>query len=199
MLRNRHPWYETVSPWKARRDGLLQQGDFLPKTPVLLPPQGGNLIQFAKGKSDEIIVIQADYSLIILTQTCDLEQLKSGFVTCCPRYDWEGYLKRLQEERVRHGEKVMAKDAISSLKADLRARRRYGFHLLRSWPAVGLDWQIVELRNVVTLPIDYVKYLVRHDKSRIRLKSPYREDLAQAFAATFTRVALDADIKNTDF
>lgn len=60
------------------------------------------------------------------------------------------------------------------------------------------DWSqeisIVSFREVWSLPLDFVRRMAAAYGPRPRLRPPYREHLAQAFARYFMRVGLPVDI-----
>jgi hypothetical protein len=55
--------------------------------------------------------------------------------------------------------------------------------------------QIVDFRTVFSVPFQFITEMARRQSRRLRLQSPYREHLSQAFARFFMRVGLPADIK----
>lgn len=185
-----HPWYESTTNVDISQDDLLRQGDFLSSCPVLVPDDDTAFIAYMDETASAIPLRRERYDIIILTQTCDLVNRKAGFVACCPRYSWGNYAElalpgKSNRERLRFWN-------------DLRTGRLVGLHLLSNW-AARFDFQVVEFRNLISLPIGYVRSLAQRESDRIRLKPPYREHLSQAFAQTFMRVALDADIKESQF
>jgi hypothetical protein len=56
------------------------------------------------------------------------------------------------------------------------------------------DFLIVDFRNVFGVHISFLMQFIRNQNKRLRLLSPYREHLSQAFARFFMRVGLPADI-----
>ena len=171
-----HPWYELY------QGGDLWQGDFLDACSVVVSPPGEALVRAALGESDEIAGELLTYDLVVMTQSCDLVEPESDFLACCPRYQWQ----RFVEDNPRYG----AKDKRDNLRKGLML----GIHLLNEWPERGMDFQVVDFRNVISLPTTYVQFLAGRERERVRLLSPYREHLAQAFARYFMRVALPTDI-----
>jgi len=70
----------TVEPfWTEINETSLRQGDHLPQ--CLVPVFGPAL---TTGNSQELTV--DEYDLIVLTQSCDLEQNKVRLVAACPIY-----------------------------------------------------------------------------------------------------------------
>lgn len=185
-----HHWYELSDNTEISGDDLLRQGDFLSGCPVLVPEDDTAFIAYMDETESAIPLRRERYDLVILTQTCDLVNRKAGFVACCPRYTWGSYAglalqERSNKERLRFWN-------------DLRIGRLVGLHLLSNWDK-RFDFQVVEFRNLISLPIGYVRALALRERNRVRLKPPYREHLSQAFAQTFMRIALDADITERQF
>lgn len=179
-----HPWYENAT------DDAPEQGDFLTDVSVVLPPDDAMLIDVAEGERQNLELPIDRYSLVVLTQTCDLVTKGYGTVLCCQRLGLANFLSEQPE--------LNRKELVRFLDF-LRLNRRVGFYLLPPWRDQGLgDYQVVDFRNTISLPIGYVRYLNQRPLPRLRLKSPYREHMAQAFAFTYMRVALEADLKRED-
>ncbi|HET6574322.1 MAG TPA: hypothetical protein VFG68_12000 [Fimbriiglobus sp.] len=56
------------------------------------------------------------------------------------------------------------------------------------------ECRVVDVRQLFSLPIGFVRKRVGLAGHRLRLLPPYREHLAQAFARYFMRVGLPIDI-----
>jgi hypothetical protein len=59
----------------------------------------------------------------------------------------------------------------------------------------GILWSVVDFRRLFTLPKSFLSEFAASSGPRLRLRSPYREHLAQAFARYFMRVGLPHDAK----
>jgi len=81
-------------------------------------------------------------------------------------------------------------------KETLRQGNIVGFHLLNKIEVAGYerDYQIVDFRELHTIPFSFLSDYIKGEKERIRLLPPYREHLSQAFARFFMRVGLPIDI-----
>jgi hypothetical protein len=56
---------------------------------------------------------------------------------------------------------------------------------------LGTEVRIVNFHTIFTIPRDFLESLLRErGRNRLRLRSPYREHLSQAFARFFMRVGL---------
>jgi len=63
-------------------------------------------------------------------------------------------------------------------------------------PHQEFDYQVINLRQVFPVPLGLAKRMAETQGDRVRLLSPYREALAQAFAQKFMRVGLPIDLPN---
>ncbi len=164
--------------WISIRDASLQQGDMLPgcKVPIIpgdfdTNPQP-SVVPFREGR------------LIVVTQSCDLINMKTGLVALGPAYtlpEFEGtnphFAKKGVWEEVRKG-------------------RREGLHLLASptSPSVNRDAIVVNFREIYSLPIEYLGRHATTLGDRWRLQPPFLEHFSQAFARFFMRVGLPSAI-----
>lgn len=166
----------TTSFWELVQAAQLRQGDLLWNCEVPLYDEGaGSLLRE---------VTAHVFDLVVLTQSCDLEQGRARLVACCPVFrlvDFESanpeFLKRGVWEAVRKG-------------------RCEGLHLLASpdVPADNRQAVVVDFREVYSLPLGYLQERAVELGDRWRLKSPYLEHFSQAFARFFMRVGLPAAI-----
>lgn len=161
----------------------LRQGDYLPNclVPVaIFDPE--NFSREQEGAELEVEVRETD--LIILTQSCDLENGKAGFVALCPIYP------------IAEFEKVNPNFAKKGRWNEVRKGRIEGLHLLASPtnPSNNREALVVDSRQIHSLPFPY---LVKHADgigSRWRLRSPFLEHFSQTFARFFMRVGLPSSI-----
>jgi hypothetical protein len=178
-----HPWYEVVL------DRTVDQGDLLDNCPVIVPKDYGALIEAVEqGTPDGDFRIESRgvlYDLIVLTQTCDFANKKAALkaVTCCVRYSWQVFRKENPEW------------AKADKRGNLASNKVHGLHVLQDWQDRGLAFQIVDLRETVSLPIEYARVLAARTTPHLRLKAPYREHLAQRFGLCFGRIGLDPDLE----
>lgn len=189
---NTDDWPGHPSPIRARRrltlecwwddieSATLAQGDYLPD--CVVPAMPADFVPPADEAIDTQIFQGTVYDLIIVTQSCDLENGKAPFVATVPISPltvFERHNPRLKDqwENVRRG-------------------RQEGLHLLSSLhaPHDNHDAMVVDFRQIYSLPVGY---LINHAKtlgSRKRLRSPYLEHFSQAFARFFMRVGLPSSI-----
>ncbi len=176
MPDNAYPWYEVTE------SADLEQGDFIEKCPIFVfPPE-------AADEAWDGTLQRSFNDAILLTQSCDLV-LNRGrqpidTVVVCPIYS-----------------KTALDNSSSSV---FGSRDRWnlvikehviGWRALPDCPLLDFPRELsaVDLRRFRTLPLALVLRLAS-SKKRLRLRSPYRENIAQAFGQQFTRVALPSDI-----
>ncbi len=163
--------------WITTNGPAFAQGDWL--RGCLVPSVADD---FGLSGSTEIRVHTAD--LIVLTQSCDLANLKSGLVALCPVYSLADF------------ERVNPQFAKRGMWEEVRKGRREGLHLLASAenPEVSREAVVVNFREIISLPMGYLQTHAGQLGSRWRLQSPYLEHFSQAFARFFMRVGLPSAI-----
>lgn len=159
--------------WESTSGSELRQGDYLrgcivPKMPSdFRPPTGGESVTFKAAPVD----------LIIVTQSCDLENAKVALAAGCPVFRVDDY-DRMQGK----------KGPWESVKKG----REPALHLLSSCedPTDAASARVVDFREIISLPVGYLGMHANALGNRPRLKSPYLEHFSQAFARFFMRVGL---------
>jgi len=171
----RYPWYETV-----RAEGL-EQGDVLRSFPVLVADS--NLPAGVDQLQGEI----RTFDVIILSQSCDLENDKIRSVLLCPVYDLWLFIEEAKKRN---------ENWSSEIREKLRQGNLPGYHLLADAKQDGLELPlaVVDFHEVYTAPIKQVRQFAAAATGRLRLCPPYKEHLAQAFARFFMRVGLPVPI-----
>jgi hypothetical protein len=163
--------------WTGVDEASLAQGDYLPGCRVPVFP-----LDFDTAERTTAELDKAD--LIIVTQSCDLSNLKVGFVALCPIHSISrfeevnpNFKKKGQWEHVRKG-------------------RVEGLHLLASPvdPADNRLALVVDFRQIYSLPFSYLTGHAKALGNRHRLQSPFLEHFSQAFARFFMRVGLPSSI-----
>ena len=165
--------------WQFIAGPILNQGDLL--NDCYIPIMLSDFNPVEGGFADLDLEVR---SVIILTQSCDLENGKAPLVAVCPIYrlsEWEAANPEFQAkgrwEAVRQG-------------------RVEGLHLLAglAGPEINMDCLAVDFRQIYSLPIGYLTAHAEQAGRRARLQSPYLEHFAQAFARFFMRVGLPSNI-----
>lgn len=169
-------WYS-----KIEKSNQIEQGDFIPDCPIVIPPSSFNL-------DDEPEIEIKLINSIILSQSCDLVNNKIDIVLVCPYYDLKTFIDNLPEEQ-------QSKKNIKKHIDNLRKGHLPGYHLLNKINNFNInDYLVVDFRNVYGIQIDTLRNIADLLEERIRLLPPYREHLSQAFARYFMRVGLPQDI-----
>jgi hypothetical protein len=150
----------------------LSQGDILADCPILVwklapPPLDLNV-------PPEVRIIR----VVVLTQACDLAQDKTTRVVVAPVHDAAELVAR----------NILKAGAIRD---QVRRGQVFGWYFLPAAPApINLAESIVDLRELHTIERRTLEYLVGAGKRVCRIRTPWREHLAQHFANTYTRIAL---------
>ena len=150
----------------------ISQGDILDGCPILVwklapPPLDLDV-------PPEVRIIR----VVVLTQACDLAQAKTTRVVVAP---------------VHAAAELVAQNILkaSAVRDQVRRGQVFGWYFLPAAPApLNLDEAIVDLRELHTIERSILEYLVGAGKRVGRIRTPWREHLAQHFGTTYTRIAL---------
>jgi hypothetical protein len=165
-------WIQTSGP-------SLAQGDFLRDCLVPIFNPG-----FRVGTVQEQDVQVCAANLIIVTQSCDLENNKAQFVALCPIYSVDDFTRINPRFSKKHE------------RDEIRKGRHEGLHMLASPtnPDNNLEALIVDFRQIYSLPFEHLTGYAANLGSRWRLQSPFLEHFSQSFARFFMRVGLPSSI-----
>jgi len=184
-LAHEYPWYEIVEETDE-----LEQGDFIDDFEVLvttyIPDEAEVDMPILRAKG-----IGRKYNIVVVSQSCDLDIGKLDYVLLCPRMKCSEYV----ELNKHYGAKSIANNL-----ENIRQGRQHNYCMLNecNLPDLPCEIQLVELGTIFSIPFDTMKQMIRSHGKRLRLLSPYKEYLAQAFARYYMRVALPIDIENFD-
>ena len=158
----------------------LAQGDLL--TGCLVPQFDANFGAGGEGASETLAL--GEQTLIIVTQSCDLENSKVELVAMCPAHTLEDF------------EAINPKFKSKSLWETVRKGKVEGLHLLGSLgdPENNRGSLVVDFGQIFSLPPAYLEKRAEAAGKRLRLDSPYLEHYSQAFARYFMRVGLPSQI-----
>src|SRR2546421_6311660 len=146
-------WYQSGN-WSK-----LRQGDLLPECLVLIPPADLTTLLLNLKQGDtlqgNLIVQRAD--LIILSQSCDLENEKIQQVLLCAYFP--------------------ASNLSKSDRASIRREQRPALHMIEQCDLPGCEFekQVIDFRTIYTLRKDFVIAYALTLRTRARLLPPYRE------------------------
>lgn len=166
------------SYWTRVTSNGLAQGDLLPD--CLVPQFGADFAAGGDGASETIGVGQQN--LIIVTQSCDLENHKVALVALCPVHTLDEF-EAVNPDMKKKWDNV-------------RKGRVEGLHMLGS-PSDPNDNRtalVVDFGQIVSLPPAYLEKRAEGLVERLRLDSPFLEHFSQAFARYFMRVGLPSQI-----
>ncbi len=182
-MEQEYPWYRIAEP-----DEELEQGDFIDDCQVLIPKYTPIETEANRPNNPRKFLVEGDEEIrdvVIISQTCDLENRKVDVVHLCPRMPISKYVEVV---------KKMGKNnqSIITKLNEIRSGRSYRYYMLNmcNLPDFSREFQIVDLGTSFTIPCDAMEQIAKSGGKRIRLLSPYKEQLAQAFAFLYMRVAL---------
>jgi hypothetical protein len=168
--------------WRELKSGGLAQGDMLLHCRV--PVIRADIDESSQLPDTPSSVDVDELDLILMTQSCDLENGKTRLVACCP-------ISTISEFEAANQayEKVGAWESV-------RQGRVEGLHLLASPTTPADKWTayVVDFRSIYSLPVEYLLAHANKFPSRWRLNSPYLEHFSQSFARFFMRVGLPSSI-----
>jgi len=169
-------WYQVTT------GSGLEQGDLLPGCRV---PIAIETAPVEEGATFDVDVRVVD--LVVLTQSCDLEHDKVSTLLLGRVYTWEAVV---ESEISRGNQKIKSKDT----RVQLQRGAVPNFCLLhRRTQPPELTWSVVDFHQLHTLSAAAVRKHAEELGPRLRLRSPYKEHVAQAFARYFMRVGLPLD------
>jgi len=158
--------------WYCSGGASLEQGDILFDFRVVAPVDDGTGYTFNAKTSN----------IVVLTQTCDIPKLAQRDLLVAEVHSYD----LLVAGGATHLKKREIKEALSRGTAVAE-------FLLPPAPAGGLPWSLVSFRDVFVLPKSTVLRAAQAGQV-LRLASPYKEYLAQAFARFVMRVGLPATL-----
>ena len=172
--------------WSQINESVLQQGDLLPGCWIPeFPPD------FATN-TDTPLLIQTDQAdLIVITQSCDLQQGRLSLVAMCPVWT----IPDFEAAQAAHGH-TRSERAWRDFWNNVRKGRSPALHLLASPinPTAARLALLVDFRAIYSLPLAYLARHADQIGDRWRLRSPFLEHFSQAFARSFMRVGLPSSV-----
>jgi hypothetical protein len=126
--------------------------------------------------------------VVIINQSCDLGNGKMDYVLMSPRWSYQDY--------IRANPAFQKADKLDQI----RQGKIYRYFMLNKcdFPGSAYEAQIVDLGVVFSVPYDVVRQMAKLHGKRVRLCSPYKEKLAQAFGYYYMRIGLPVDIEKID-
>lgn len=171
-----YPFYDLVSCSES-----ILQGDLILECPIIKPPTTFDI--------EETPEIEISFlNVVVLSQSCDLENRKIDIVLVSPYYTLDYYLSQLPSDQQNSKGRPKAIQ-------DLLQGNRPSYHLLSKDEKVGDQALVVDFKNVYGVSFEYLEQYVKKIDSRARILPPFREHLSQAFARYFMRVGLPSQIQ----
>jgi hypothetical protein len=178
------PWYQVIAAQQP-----LSQGDLILDCPVLEWKRSDPVS--ALPLADRATLLRED--VVVMTQACDLEHQKVHNVVLCRNIPLTAYRKNDWEPWMAARGQAPSEKSWRRFCEDIAAGYVWNLSFLDRFehPALGTEVRIVNFHTVFTVPRDFLETLLRErGGERLRLCSPYREHLSQAFVRFFMRVGL---------
>lgn len=169
-------WWEP-----AETSGEIAQADLVLECPIF------QVVGTGEPDEDESVdVVEERRHVLVLTQTCDLVNDKVSQVLLAAVVDYPAWAA---QERAAGNSQA----ASSRYRQDLIKGLVPGFVILRGSSDFGIAWPLVIFRQAFTVPKSVLRAHVEK-AGHFRMRSPYREHVAQVFARYMMRVALQDDL-----
>ncbi len=180
-------WYEVVDSNRLGEAAPLEQGDIISDCPRFAiegidawpPPEDADV-------EVDTDLVQA----VVLTQTCDLVQKKVEWVLLAAIVPWPD----AREAMVKQGNQLAMSKSFREALVQGNLPALSLLHRHSEEPV--LDWSVVDFHQLFVLPKSLVLQVSEATGPRLRLASPYKEHLSQAFARYFMRVGLPHDARS---
>lgn len=167
----------------------LEQGDLIKQCPIFVPDYPPTLLEHLSiSEIEEYSEIEGEwqtYNIIVMSQSCDLENGKLKMVAICPYWSLEQFGSMGKEF------------TLPKTLEEIKRGNRPSYHML---DACNLDEmkqgeQIVDFRTIYSVPYSFLRKFASSQGKRLRLLSPYKEDFSQAFGKFFMRIARPKSIR----
>jgi hypothetical protein len=165
--------------WERYKGGILNQGDFLEGVSIPIVRAS-----FPEGDaSGNVPMSIGTANLIVMSQSCDLEQRKIPYVVASQVFTLTEFEESNSTYKRSGRWKEVSRGRVEAL------------HLLPSPDPKPDDrkYMVVDFRLIVSLPLEYVERVAGEAGERWRLQSPFIENLSHDFGRFFSRVALPMD------
>lgn len=177
-------WYQVVDSHQLASETLLEQGDILRDCPRF----GIEGLDHWPPPADAEVDVTTDLvQAVVLTQTCDLVQKKVEWVLLAVVVPWPDARNAMAAQGNQAAKGSKFREAL--VQGNLPALAL----LHRHADAPQMHWSVVDFHQLFVLPKSLVVEIAAANGPRLRLTSPYKEHLSQAFARYFMRVGLPHD------
>lgn len=175
-----------MSWYSITQGNVLMQGDIIKRCPVPIV----DIPVWPITEDFEADIDIYTYDLIILSQSCDLDNDKINDVILAQVIDWKAY----HDEAIHQGKEHIKSTSFRKALVAGNVPNLSILHKHEDQPT--LNWSIVDFHRLFVLPKKLISDVAVAAGPRLRLEPPYREHLAQAFARYFMRVGLPHDAKD---
>ena len=180
-------WYEVV---EFGRESKFEQGDIITNCPFYDTHPDG------KGGLETNVY---RYDVVIMTQSCDLENGKTDKIFVAPwkplQYHLDAFLAK--QQRINPDKLMLTVKEKRNFFENLKNGIFYRYYILDKCPDCGLpEHPVIDFGNTYSVSLSELNRIAFDQNSIIRLKSPFKEHLSQAFARYFMRVGLPSTIQN---
>ena len=175
-----YPWYEVMEKTEE-----ITQGDIIKGCPVAILSE---LTDDKEGQTIDAKVAVVDG--IVLTQACDIANGKVENIILCSitsKSEFE------EQQRVLGLNASKIRDRLNGI---IKGQQN-AYHIINKFVSEDFsqDYYIINFKDIFSIPLELAKKTALKNDKRLRLCSPYREHLSQAFARYFMRVGLPINIK----
>jgi hypothetical protein len=168
-------WYEVTT------GATLRQCDILMGCPVIRLDGG---LQWPLTPSTTLRIKIEYYDSVILTQSCDLENSKVQDILLAQVIAWPVVVR----QELQRNNQIVKKREFRKALIDGNTPGQALLHKHDGEPHP--DWSIISFQRLYTIQKDFLIEFASRSGPRLRLRSPYREHIAQAFARFVMRVGL---------
>lgn len=171
----------TPSPdWYVADQEGVEQGDILLDFPLVLARSDGTGGYRTEDDTETLSVDIRSASIVVLTQTCDIPKKAQSTLLVAEVHSYDVLTSNGKNNHLK---------ATEYRRALARGTAIQDF-LLPPTDDARLSWSIVNFRTIHVVPKDIVLNRADAAASRLRIRSPYKEYLSQAFARFIMRVGL---------
>lgn len=175
---------------------MLQQGDILENILRLIPPKDIQIDDDQRAK----IQIGIEYcDVIILTQSCDLQDKDVDLILVAPLYKFDEYIENLIKKRTEEGKPQIKKSELEIWKKNKRSEliknppERYYFLPGCLFPGFINDDLVIDFGGAFGLDYDYVENVSKSQGFRITLKSEFKYNFSHRLGNHYSRIDVPED------